>query len=52
MTMHSAKNISKDFTVALKMFHVFDKKQMYNSVITAKENASKDWNCLYIDVSD
>jgi len=25
---------------------VFHKKQMYNSVITGKENASKDWNCI------
>jgi len=34
----------KDFTVALKMFDVLNKKQMYDSVITGKENASKDWN--------
>jgi len=26
--------------------NVFHKKQMYNSVITGKENASKDWNCI------
>ena len=26
----------KDFTVALKIFNVFDKKQMYDSVVTVK----------------
>jgi len=36
----------KDFTVALKMFDVFTKKQMYNSVFTGQENASKDRNCI------
>jgi len=34
----------KDFTVALKMIDVIDKKQMYDSVIAGKENASEDWN--------
>jgi len=36
----------KDFTVALKMINVIDKKQMYDSVIMGKENASKEWNCI------
>jgi len=27
---------SKDFTVALKIFNVFNKKQMYHSVFTGK----------------
>jgi len=36
----------KHFSVALKMFDVFDKKQMCDSVFTGKENASKDWNCI------
>ena len=30
----------KDFTVGLKMFDVFYKRQVYDSVITGKENAS------------
>jgi len=34
------------------MLDIFSKKQMYDSVITGKENASKDWNMYYIDVSD
>ena len=28
------------------MVDVINKKQMYNSVITGKENSSKDWNCI------
>jgi len=36
----------KNFTVALKMIYVIDKKQMHNSVITGKEYASKDWTCV------
>jgi len=28
------------------MLDVFNKKQMYVSVITGKENASEDWNCI------
>jgi len=28
------------------MFNVFHKTQMYDRVITGKENASKDWNCI------
>jgi len=31
-----------DFIVALKMINVINKKQMYDSVITGKENASKE----------
>jgi len=31
----------KDFTVALKMIDVINKKQMYDGAITGKENASK-----------
>jgi len=27
------------------MINVIDKKQMYDSVIMGKENASKEWNC-------
>jgi len=42
----SGKEYSKDFTVALKLIDVFNQKQMCNSVITGKENASKDWNCI------
>jgi len=40
------KEYCKDFTIALKMFDVFKKKQMYDSVITGKENASKDWKYI------
>jgi len=29
------------------MIIVIDKKQMYDSVITGKGNASKEWNVLY-----
>jgi len=36
----------KNFTVALKMIYVIDKKQMYGSVITGKEYAYKDWTCV------
>jgi len=28
------------------MINVIDKKQMYDSVIIGKENASKEWNCI------
>jgi len=28
------------------MIDVIDKKQMYDSVITGKENASKEWHCI------
>jgi len=35
------------FTFALKNINVIDKKQMYDSVIIGKENASKEWNCIY-----
>ena len=40
------KEYSKDCTVALKLIDVFSKKQMYNSVITGKEHASQDGNCI------
>ena len=36
----------KDFTVALKMIDVIDKKQMYDIVVTGKENVSKNYNCI------
>jgi len=28
------------------MIDVIDKKQMYDSVITGKVNACKEWNCI------
>jgi len=30
------------------MVNVVDKKQMYEHVITEKENASKEWNCIIL----
>ena len=36
----------KDFTASLKTFDVQKMKQMYDRVITRKENASKDWNYI------
>jgi len=36
-----SKEYCKDFTVALKIFDVFNKKQMYGSVFTGKEIAYK-----------
>jgi len=36
------KEYCKDFTVALKMFNLVNEKQIYDSVIMRKENASKD----------
>jgi len=45
MTIAGCKEYCKDFTVALKMIHIINKKQMHDSVITGIENASKDWNC-------
>jgi len=36
------KEYCKDFTVALNMLDVFNKKQMHDSVITGKEDVSKD----------
>jgi len=35
------KEYCSDFTVAVKIFNVYNKKQMYDSVFTGKENASK-----------
>ena len=46
MTIAGCKEYCKDFTVALKVFDVFNTKQQYNSVFTGKENASKNWNCI------
>ena len=40
------QRILQRFYFALKMFNVFHKTQMYDRVITGKENASKDWNCI------
>ena len=40
------KEYCKDFTVALKMIDIFNRKQMYDGVIKAKENVSKDCNCI------
>jgi len=40
------KEYCKDFTVVLKIFVVFNKKQMYDSMFTGKENASKNWHCI------
>jgi len=37
-----------NFTVSLKMINVIDKKQVYDSVIKGKENASKEWNCIIL----
>jgi len=37
----------KYFTVALKMFDIFNTKQMYDSVFTGQENASKNGIALY-----
>ena len=42
------QRVFKDFTVALKMFNVFNEKQMYSSVITGKENACKNYNCILL----
>jgi len=28
------------------MIDVIDQKQMYNNVITGRENTSKEWNCI------
>jgi len=38
--------IMKNVAVALKMINFIDKKQMYDIVITGKENASKEWNYI------
>jgi len=43
--MQSAQNIEKKYFCP-KMINVIDKKQMYDSVIVGKENASKEWNCI------
>jgi len=46
MTIAGCKDCCKDFTVALKIFDVFNKKQMHDSAFTRQENASKNWNCI------
>jgi len=40
------KESCKDFTVALKFLGVFNKKQMYDSVLTEKEIAYKNLNWI------
>jgi len=40
------KENCKNFTVTLQMLDAFNKQQMYNNVITGKQNASEDWNCI------
>jgi len=40
------KEYCKDFTVALKFFDVFNKKQMYDSVFAGKEIAYKNLSCI------
>jgi len=42
----AGKEYCKDFTVALKILDVFNKKQMCVSLITGKGNDSEDWNCI------
>jgi len=42
------KEYCKDFIVALKIFNVFNKKQMYNSVFMGKEIAYKNLNCILL----
>jgi len=41
------KESCKDFTVSLKMFNIYNKKQRYDSV-TGNENAYKDCNCIIL----
>jgi len=40
------KEYCKDFAVGLKVFDVFNTKQMHDSVIMGIENASKNWNFI------
>ena len=42
------KQYCKYFSVALKIFNVFNKEQMYDSVMMGKESASEDWNCITV----
>jgi len=44
--MQGAQNIEKKCSFALKLINAIAKKQMHDSVITSKENASKEWNCI------
>jgi len=54
MTMQGVKNICKYFTVALKMFDAFNKKQMYDSVIMgvgrifSKEGPLGDFSRIFL----
>ena len=32
--------------MTLKMIDVIDRKHIYDSAITGKENASEEWNCI------
>ena len=42
------KEYCNDFTVALTIFNVFYKTQMCDSVLTGRENACNDWNCIIL----
>jgi len=48
MAIAGCKEYCKDFTVALKFFDVFNKKQMYDDVFTGKEIAYKNLNCILL----
>jgi len=47
MTIAGCKEYCKDFTVALKIIDVIDKKQMYDSVITGNKMLLKIAIVLY-----
>jgi len=40
------QRILQRFFCCPKMFNLINKKQMYDSVISRKESASKEWNCI------
>jgi len=42
------QRILQAFYCCPNMIDVFNQKQMYNSVITEKESASEDWNCINV----
>jgi len=42
------QGILQRFYYCPKTFDVFNKKQICDSVIVGKENASKDWNCVTV----
>jgi len=46
------KKCCKDFTVTLKMLGLCNKKQIYDNVNTAEENASENLESYHIDESD